>query len=216
MLDEPIEILASWTCVRSMLESCSLAAWLLDPTIDAHMRVGRVFTLRYEEMEQQVKFLRAVGKDPALLQKQIDRIDTVEQTVLGLGYPRATDKKGKRIGFVEEMPTTTQMIKMMLNDEWSYRLLSAVAHGHSWAIRGLGWTFFGPDVTVGDVQLRRFEKTVNPDAIAIMGLSAAKALTRPLWNQSRYFGWNAEQWKALFECVFDKLGGSDNQRFWRA
>jgi len=40
---EPIEVIACWTCVRSMLEACSIAAWVLDPTIDAKERVGRMF-----------------------------------------------------------------------------------------------------------------------------------------------------------------------------
>ena len=114
------------------------------------------------------------------------------------------------------MPTATKMIKMMLNDEMNYRLLSAVAHGHSWAIRGLGWSSFGPDVNVGGVALTPFQKAVNADAIAIMGLCAAKALLRPLWSHCRYFGWDTDQFTALFEEVFDKLMVNDNQRFWRS
>jgi hypothetical protein len=215
LLAEPIEILASWTCVRSMLESCSLAAWMLDPTIDARLRAGRVFTLRYEEMSQQATLLRTVQNDPPALHKLVARIEAVEQQAVSMGYPRALDKKGKRVGFVEKMPTATEMIRMMLNDEWSYRLLSAVAHGHTWAIRGLGWSQFGPEFKVGNVTLKQLEKSVNPHAIAIMGLSAAKAFVRPVWNQCRFYGWNALQFEEVFENVFDKMATKDNQRFWR-
>src|ERR1700731_3249610 len=139
-------------------------------------------------MDRQVKLLRAAGDYPSGLQKQQARIDAVEQIVLNLGYPKSVDKNKKRDGFVERMPTATKMIKMMLNDEMNYRLLSAVAHGHSWAIRGLGWSSFGPDVNVGGVALTPFQKAVNADAIAIMGLCAAKPLLRPLWSHCRYFG----------------------------
>lgn len=62
---EPIEPIACWTCVRSMLESASIAAWLLDPRIDAVERVGRTFSYRYEGQEQQAKFGRAMGHSPA-------------------------------------------------------------------------------------------------------------------------------------------------------
>ena len=33
-ITEPMELIACWTCVRSMLESCALASWLLDPRIN--------------------------------------------------------------------------------------------------------------------------------------------------------------------------------------
>ena len=56
-ITEPVEPIACGTCVRSMLEPCSLAAWLLDPSIDARTRVGRAFALRYEGMKQQLKYV---------------------------------------------------------------------------------------------------------------------------------------------------------------
>jgi hypothetical protein len=37
---EPAKTVAPWTCVRGLLESCALAAWFLDPDIDASVRVG--------------------------------------------------------------------------------------------------------------------------------------------------------------------------------
>ena len=33
------------------------------------------------------------------------------------------------------MPSATEVIKLMLDEEVMYRILSAVAHGHNWAIR---------------------------------------------------------------------------------
>src|SRR5579863_4900764 len=61
-ITEPVEPIACWTCVRSMLETSSLAAWLHDPTIDARTRVGRAFSLRFEGMEQQEKFAALLGQ----------------------------------------------------------------------------------------------------------------------------------------------------------
>jgi hypothetical protein len=216
LLVEPIEVIVFWTTVRSMLESCSIATWLLDPAIDARTRAGRVFTLRYDEMDKQATLLRTSLKgEVGALQRLLDRMDEVEQTVLNLGYPRLRDKNGKRFGFVQKMPSATDIIEMMLHDAWSYRMLSAVAHGHSWAIRGLGWSSFGPELLIQGVSLKQLEKTVNPDAIAIMGLSACKALARPLWNLFRFYGWDSELLTGLLEDVFDRITAQENQRFWR-
>jgi hypothetical protein len=81
---EPVQTIACWTCVRSMLESSALSAWLLDPGIDAKTRIGRTFALRYEGLEQQLKFGRFAKVDPAELKKEEDRIDEIEKTVSAL------------------------------------------------------------------------------------------------------------------------------------
>src|SRR5262249_32723059 len=60
-ITEPVEPIACWTCVRSMLESASIAAWLFDPKIQAQKRAGRAYALRYEGPEEQVKVGRAAN-----------------------------------------------------------------------------------------------------------------------------------------------------------
>ena len=40
-ITEPMEPIACWTCIRSMLEPCARAAWMLDPSIDADTRIKR-------------------------------------------------------------------------------------------------------------------------------------------------------------------------------
>ena len=137
-ITEPMELIACRTCVRSMLESCALASWLLDPRINARTRVGRVFALRYEGMKQELKFVRATGGSGEDLQSLEKRSDEVEQVALKLGYPPIVNKKGKQLGIGQKMPSATEVVKLMLDEEEMYRLLSAVTHGHGWAIRGLG------------------------------------------------------------------------------
>ena len=66
-----------------------------------------------------------------------DRIDEVEQDALETGYAP-----------IAKMPSATDVIKQMLDEEEMYRLLSAVTHGHNWAIRGL---VFSP-VLEGDLR----------------------------------------------------------------
>ena len=178
MITEPMEPIACWTCVRSMLESCSLASWLLDPRINARTRVGRVFALRYEGMEQELKFIRADGGSGEDLQSLEKRSDEVEQVALKLGYPPIVNKKGKRLGIGQKMPSATEVVGLMLDEEEMYRLLSAVTHGHGWAIRKLSFSpvlegDLRPDV--GGVPVTMFEKTAHIDYLALLGLTAAKA-----------------------------------------
>ena len=82
----PVEPIACLTCVRSMLESCALASWLLDPRIGARTRIGRVFAIRHEGIEQQLKFVRATGGSGEDLQSIEKRSDEVEQVALKLDY----------------------------------------------------------------------------------------------------------------------------------
>ena len=67
ILNEPIEPLAACTCVRSMLESCAIAAWLVDPDIEDKERIARQFAHRFQGLDQQLKFGRVAGFDLATL-----------------------------------------------------------------------------------------------------------------------------------------------------
>ena len=217
-ITEPIEPLACWTCVRSMLESCAIAAWLSEPTIDAKTRVGRVFAMRYEGLDQQLKFGRAVSLLATELDSLADRINDVEKIALGLGYPPVLSPKGKRIGIGQTMPSAAEMIKSMLDEEAMYRLLSAVAHGHSWAIIQLGFEDASAtqlQSTVVGINVRPFEKKVYMNGLAYLGLGAAKAFARALWNQSLYMGWDQGKLATVLESVFDKLQAKPSSRFWR-
>src|SRR5687768_9940331 len=55
-VSEPLETIAPYTCVRSLLEAAALASWILDPTIDVRTRVSRSLALRYEGLVQQLKW----------------------------------------------------------------------------------------------------------------------------------------------------------------
>jgi hypothetical protein len=211
----PVETLAASTCVRSMLESCAIAAWVLDPTIDAVRRTSRVFAVRYEGLEQQAKFVRTSGSAPGEVKKVENRIDDVERSAISLGYALVTNGKGKRIGIAEKLPSTTDMIALNLGKEKMYRLLSAVTHGHGWAISQLGFSPADPTLTFGQSSFSTAEKAVNIPLIALLGLSVMNALARPLWNRCRYFGWNALEMEELFEQVADKLDKAGARRFWR-
>ncbi len=217
ILVEPIEIIASWTCIRSMLESCALAAWLLDPSIDVRTRVGRGFALRYEGMEQEQKLCRAMKRPETEIDKSKANMDEMERDALALGFAAVTDKNGDRIGVGQRMLGATDVIKLMLDDEVMYRLLSAVEHGHHWAIRQLCYEeSTADDEEIGGTQTRAFKKKISVDKVAVLTSCGVQAFLRALWNQCHYFGWNCLHFEEVFENVADKMLLPIPTRFWRS
>jgi hypothetical protein len=219
ILTEPIEPLATWTCVRSMLESCALSAWMSDPSIDHKERIARAFAHRYEGLEQQLKYGRVVLVQPTELDALEQRIDAVEQTAIALGYPRIHNSKGKRMGIGQRMPGATEIIKLVLDEEEMYRLLSAVAHGHSWAIMQLGFKPVNVAADAADIAgigVKCFEKQVFVNGMAYLGLGAAKAFAKALWHLWSYMGWDRASLTVLLDSVFDQLQAKACARFWRS
>lgn len=209
-ITQPMVALACGTCVRSMLEPCALSAWLLDPTVDAHARIERIFALKYEGLIQEQILIGATidsGSNVATLEQSKVGIDNLEQTAISLGYKPVRNKKGERIGIGQKMPSTTAVIKQMLDEEALYRLLSAVAHGHSWAILNLGFRdtaeqLIGPR---SGVALNILEIIVPINYIESLGLIAVQALARAHWNKCRYFGWDEARLEGIVKSTIDKL-----------
>lgn len=217
-LTEPGEPLAAWTCVRSMLESCALSAWLTDPTIDDTERISRTFARRYEELEQQLKFCRVA----ALPQSELDligqRTDEVERVAMSLGYPRIENPKGKRTGIAQRMPGATEIIGRVLDEEKMYRLLSAINHGHSWAMIALGYKPAVVAAHSGDVRgigVQLFEKQLNFTGAAYLGIGGGRAFAKAVWHYWSYMGWDCEPLAVLLDKTFDQLRANEVSRFWR-
>ena len=211
MISEPVRVIASCTCVRSMLEPCALAAWILDPRIDATTRIGRVFALRYEGMVQHAKAARVMGASELDVRLITDRIDYVEQCALSLGYLPIRDRKGRRVGIAQNMPGTTDLIESVLDEQRIYRVLSAVSHGHNWAIRQLCFEAAG-----SDGRFKRFEKTASIDGLTWQGRVAARSLGRALWHRCLYLGGDREMLEKLLEDTLDVFGAEPEARFWRS
>ena len=71
---DPVETIAPYTCVRSLLEGAALACWLFDPAIDVADRIARSMSFRYEGMLQQQRWARAAGEDPARAKRRLAEI----------------------------------------------------------------------------------------------------------------------------------------------
>ena len=224
---EPAQTFAPWTCVRAVLESSALAAWLLDPVIDVRARVQRSFALRYEGLDQAVKFVRVAGSQSDV-DERIKRIDAVEQDALNLGYPKVMDKQGKkRISIGQLMPSATALVKEVLDKEFEYRLFSAVAHGHQWALIQLGLRPVEqqaiepndeseiPEWNTVAQNTHLSEQHIRPNDVIYLSVTAATALTKSFWFTCQLFGWDAEGAKNLLERNYTRLCIMEDRWFWR-
>jgi hypothetical protein len=204
----PATTLAPWTCLRGLLEVVAVAVWLLDPSIDAETRVKRHFAFRYEGFDQQRKMLQEVGNSLTSLEA---RIDTVERQALALGFAPMVDGKGRRYGIGQQWPGITMLIGQVLGSKRkeNYRLLSAIAHGHHWAIHQVGYQI---DRTSGAPV---GTKHVHPDAVAWSAIVAAGAMADGLGSLWKLYGWDWNELVNLLEETYD-MGGYGNQaRTWR-
>lgn len=213
-----IDVIATWTCVRSMLESSAISAWLLDPEIGAHIRVGRTFAHRYEGLMQQLKFGRATNQSPTEIAALEAHINKVEADAIAAGFPPVQNTGGQRIGIGQVMPGATEIIRRVLNEEPAYRLLSAVANAHHWALMRINFLVApgSTAVDLGGFKAHRLEKVVNAQALGYLGARVLFAFIRPLWNQCQYFGWDRLKLEEIVETAADKMHLKGEPRFWRS
>lgn len=215
LLDEPIEMIAAFTCVRSMLESCSLASWVLDPNVDVVARVGRVYSYRCEGMLQQLKAMRVINNTTEAAAVQ-DHLSKLVREAAALGYREVKDNRGRLIGIFQKMPSATEIISQCLGEGYSYRLLSAVAHGHFWAVSEVHLRTPVGTVESHGVKMQQMTREVRPFNLAFLGFNCMRALSRPVWWQAHLCGWDTLLVERIFEDVADRLQMTDRSRFWRS
>lgn len=193
----PAATIAPWTSIRAVLESGALAAWLIDPSINVTERVQRSLAFRYDGMGQQVKYARLVGWT-SVLERVIVHIEDLEQSSIRLGYTPLVDN-GKRTGIGQVMPSTAEIIGATLNEEGTYRLSSAMAHTHQWAVSQIGF-----HRVHGDSLLLR-EKHLHPVFAAYLCVKGANAFAKPVWQKFCLFGWDTKELKEVFDSAFTNL-----------
>jgi hypothetical protein len=211
-ISDPLETIAPWTCVRAILESAAVAAWLLDPAIEAKTRVGRSLALRFEGMEQQLRYCRL--KDVRVTREVAERIREVESEAASWGFAPRTDRNGKRLGIGQRMPSATELIRTALDEEGMYRLLSGVAHAHFWAVHALG---FRPAEGLSSPLppgYRAAEKSVNVQGMLALAALVAGAIGRVAWRQCSYYGWSHDELRSFLEPMLDMLRVPDRKRPW--
>jgi len=209
---EPAKTVAPWTCVRGLLESCALAAWFLDPDIDAQVRVGRCFAFRYIGFVQQIKFYQ-VEKRQSEIDYVQQRVIKVEQEAVSLGYSRILKKNGDINGIAQTMPNITELIGTTLDRAAEYRLLSGVAHGHHWATHQVGFREIEVKNAEGQV-IKALEKHVHPNFVLYVAHIAVTSFAKVIWYLWRLYGWNLQDVEHLLDTTYEKLHYKSELRFW--
>ena len=216
-LTEPVMTVAPWVLARAVLESASVAAWLLDPKIDASTRVSRSMSLRLKHLRDELTYARsALVEHPEADEDFTKAIAAVELRINGLpmiaqkrGITPGHDKKGKLIGFPDAVPGFTDLADA-LGEGDTYRLLSGLAHGRSWAILPLAMRNAG---VVTGVPIVEQDLSAN-SAIFIMS-AVAEWFSKPAWNYVLLNGWDLGRLERILEEAYDRLHMVDDRRFWR-
>jgi hypothetical protein len=116
---------------RSVLESSSLAWWLLDPAIDAEGRLARALVYRYHTARQTEKAAQHLEPGPMEDRSEYGELpDSVEQEARELGFeidPKRISCRG------QSLPNYTERVADLIQQVWPqhklpYALLSAVGH----------------------------------------------------------------------------------------
>ena len=191
---------------------------MLDPRIDGHTRVGRVLSYRREALNQQLRCIQATGEGEDLIRTINLQIREINTAASRLGASKGKSGIRGRRGRSVKMPESTHLVEKMLDEEGTYRILSAVVHGHEWAIRQLGFTepvALPSSSASARIYMARVGKTLRPETVVWLGLTAARAFCVPVWRQFTYEGWDRKPLRELFDASFDRLRATETIRFWR-
>ncbi len=207
LLVEPVETLAPWTCLRGSLEAAALSCWLLSRDIDSEERIARSFALRYEGLSQQLKLANA-RQETALAIEISDGIKRIESVALVHGYKALVNKNGEHYGLAKRMPSITECIESILDREGEYRILSAVAHGHVWALTQLGFRTPDPSVPTS------LEKSMSNESAAWLLACAADTLAKPVWTHASLFGSDLRRLSDILESTYTQMELAKKRHFW--
>jgi hypothetical protein len=197
-LKNPGQTIAPWTCVRAMLEAGSRARWLMDMSIGTMERIERSMILRMEGLKEQRKALSSLN-DQEKIPVALEKIKELEMIAEKLG-----------LAPLKPMPHATDLSRDFLQDESTYRISSAMLHGHAWALTQLG--FQRVDPAIPEIP----EKHIDPRAAALLIYKAADCFARPVWDFSRHYAYDVVALESLYDLAYDSMGiGSDSEfRFW--
>jgi hypothetical protein len=202
-LEDPALSIAPYACIRASLESSAIAVWLSDQRVDRKERIARSFAFRFEGLRQQEKS----NKDPAIAAQIQNRIGEIESKAVSLGYSRLRDPKNdaKIVNIGRPWPGITAIARDALNSEPLYRLLSAVAHAHPWAISRASYRrTSSPNI---------LEQHLDPRFEDVLRIAAATSLASAVWNVFEFAGVDSASTTNLLSSLCDEMGFT-KRRFW--
>jgi len=203
-LTQPVHTISPWTTIRSLLESSAIGLWLLDSKIDPDERITRSLKFRCEGLLQLVKFGRA-SSDNDEIEPSINRYKEVLGEAEALGLEIVQYDSGKLEHLRHEMPSVTDLISSQLSLEAEYRLFSAIAHAHPWALQVLS---FQKANVPGKLML---EKNLSVESIQYIGAFIFRVSSAPILEKCKLFGWPYEGLKNKFAFTQTEFSSTINR-----
>jgi|GEM_PF-5216136 len=180
---ESTPVWAPWSVARSLVELCSVAAWLTEARVSPFLRVSRTLTLHHSE---------ALSREQLTGESVDDEIGEIAETARRLHISPVIQRRRGWVGYEQGMPSRSSLVRRLLqgDDETRfdrmYSMLSAASHGETWAIYTLGYKEGPRDRATGVVLTEK-----SPPAFWLwtaLSLSLI-ALERATVSAERYRGW---------------------------
>jgi hypothetical protein len=132
-------------------------------------------------------------KDDVEEKRIIEQLKKVEQIGLNLDVAKIKVIRGrKQVVFNLPMPPETEIISSMLDSEANYRLLSAMVHGHSWALQPLSFSKVGETREIfTNIQGKSVEKHLDYSHVGSLCMISITSLSHAILMKFKLFGWNA-------------------------
>jgi hypothetical protein len=186
---------------RSTIELAAEAAWLVEEGVDPVMRVGRSLSVQWYEASSAESV--SVAVDPKAYRE-------IRAEAVSLGLP----EKGKnaRVTFGEPRPGRRKLVDRLVGAPW-YSVLSAAAHGETWALIEFGYAI--ASVTGEDESWGLTMKKEPPAWGMWMALSLAlRGIGRAGWDEARYRGWDTDVLLGALTESYGHARIADEHRFW--
>ena len=187
------------------------ALWVFDSDIEKKERVERGMSLRLIGLEDQRKLSRTSPAGPdtdEVTRKITSRIEDMTRAAGARGVEPHRNRRGQVDGFGAKMPGRLELVSRVPGGESDYRLLSAVAHGQSWSLIGVGFKPSGKQ--------NMAVKSPEPIVLVYVCSRAIEFFARALWAQVYLYGWKSGPFARLLEETYDSIGLVPERRFWRS
>ena len=194
-MEQPASVIAPFTCVRGLMESCAIARFLLEPEIGEMLRLERSFSFRREGQEQQMKLARATSR-PEVIARAEASDSRLNETSKRLGFNQKTDRNKPNPRYGMKWPGITSLIGSALDQEPDYRILSAVAHGHHWANLQLFYEVKDHPIISGE---KVVEKCFYPASFLYLGQISIQSLSMATYSLWELLGWDEDELKRAFD-----------------
>ncbi len=215
-LSAPVLSFSPWTCMRVVLELCSMCIWMLDTAIAPVERATRSLNVRLEEIRHAQTYARKQGEhdsatsqsDASSIRDETERVNYLRGEAQELDIKEKFDKNGKFLGFGGGPQSISRRVESTFGEAIDYSLLSPATHGDSWALLSLG-------TKIESSSPRNRTTGISRDHALLLICMSLEHVARSTWTHCDLFGWDLAELRAIFEVEYARVGLKTSTRFWR-